>query len=141
MNALLVVTQESVHGLATNGFAKTTVSEHIPLVPWPLKPGIELHTSRWIDITPPSTSSGSSGSYSSFFMSQSQSKSQSLTPITRSTLISSTNSNLDDIENNGVNKNREKYHPGASTYLVSLSNGLIMMFRLEAVGGETVCGG
>ncbi|CAE7712797.1 CPSF160, partial [Symbiodinium microadriaticum] len=42
-NALLIVTQESVHGLATNGFAKTTVAEKIPLVPWPLKGGVTMH--------------------------------------------------------------------------------------------------
>jgi hypothetical protein len=92
MNAILVVSQESVHGLATNSFAKVTVSEHIPLVPWPLRPGIELHTCRWVDITPPPDPNSSQASLT-------------------------------------------------SSYLVSLRNGMLFLIRMEAFGGETICGG
>jgi hypothetical protein len=34
LNALLIVTQEKVSGLATNGFAAVSVSKHINLTPW-----------------------------------------------------------------------------------------------------------
>lgn len=52
LNAALIATQEGVFGIATNGFAKVTVSEHIPLVAWPLQTGVELHASRWHEISP-----------------------------------------------------------------------------------------
>ena len=52
LNAILIATQESVFGLATNGFAKVTVGAHIPLVAWPLPTGVELHASRWQEVVP-----------------------------------------------------------------------------------------
>lgn len=52
LNAALIATQEGVFGIATNGFAKATVSDHISLVAWPLSTGAELHASRWKEISP-----------------------------------------------------------------------------------------
>ena len=52
LNAVLIATQESVFGLASNGFAKVSVSDHIPLVAWPLSTGVELHASRWQEVSP-----------------------------------------------------------------------------------------
>lgn len=49
MNALLVVTQEAVVGLAFNGFAGTTVSSHISLQPWEFDEGLELDSSHWAE--------------------------------------------------------------------------------------------
>ena len=49
MNAVLLVSQETVIGTATCGFASTTVSSHIKLQPSKLLDGLELDASRWIE--------------------------------------------------------------------------------------------
>eukprot|EP01041_Mallomonas_annulata_P000480 gene480-899_t len=49
MNAFLIATQDNIIGIATNGFASTTVSDQIRIQPWPLSIGLELDASRWID--------------------------------------------------------------------------------------------
>lgn len=49
MNAVMLVTQESVTGAATCGFASATVSSHIKLQPSRLSEGLELDASRWIE--------------------------------------------------------------------------------------------
>jgi hypothetical protein len=49
LNAVLIVSQEAVSGIATCGFAGTTVSSHIKLQPSKLSEGLELDASRWIE--------------------------------------------------------------------------------------------
>eukprot|EP00596_Hydrurales_sp_CCMP1899_P002512 CAMPEP_0119050680 /NCGR_PEP_ID=MMETSP1177-20130426/71169_1 /TAXON_ID=2985 /ORGANISM="Ochromonas sp, Strain CCMP1899" /LENGTH=261 /DNA_ID=CAMNT_0007029351 /DNA_START=142 /DNA_END=924 /DNA_ORIENTATION=+ len=49
MNAVLLVSQESVLGIATCGFASISVSSHIKLQPSKLSEGLELDASRWIE--------------------------------------------------------------------------------------------
>ena len=95
-NAVLVVTQESVHGLACNGFAKTTVADAIPLVPWPLKGGVVLHASRWHKLP---SSSPSHPSHAT------------------------------------------QREDNSTSYVASLADGSLLVFRLEAVGGESISGG
>lgn len=52
VNALLVVGQDVATGIATNGFASTTVHSSIKLSPWPHHKGLELDASRWIETRP-----------------------------------------------------------------------------------------
>lgn len=49
MNAVLLVSQEAVLGIATCGFASISVSSHIKLQPSKLSEGLELDASRWIE--------------------------------------------------------------------------------------------
>lgn len=50
MNAVIAVSQDAVAGVGVNGFATTSVAEHIRLQPWPLSVGVELDTVRAADV-------------------------------------------------------------------------------------------
>ena len=49
MNALLIVSNQGSSGLATNGFAGTSVAPHIYLQSWDFSEGVELDGSLWLE--------------------------------------------------------------------------------------------
>ena len=54
MNAILLVSQHAVIGMAVNGFAGVTIADHIRIQPWPLAEALELDASFW-DVPFPGT--------------------------------------------------------------------------------------
>ena len=52
LNAVLVLSCDTVVGAATNGFAALTVANHIKLQAWPYDSGIELDCSHWLEASP-----------------------------------------------------------------------------------------